>query len=102
MKILKLEKNTKPIPLNRLFLIMENPQEIEYLYKSSGLFAGGRIRNCSFLRKIVLECADCKERLAYNVPFITAIPRFVIFGLLPFPEKVRSGVGIGFVKALHF
>jgi hypothetical protein len=22
--------NTKPIPLNRLFLIMENPQEIEF------------------------------------------------------------------------
>jgi hypothetical protein len=50
----------------------------------------------------VLEC-NCKERLAYNVPFITAIPRFVTFGLLPFlGRKVSNGVGIGFVKALHF
>jgi hypothetical protein len=45
-----------------------------------GLFAGRRIEIVLFLRKIVLECMDCKEKLAYNVPFITAIPRFVIFG----------------------
>jgi hypothetical protein len=55
-----------------------------------------------FLRKIVLECMpDCKERLAYNVPFITAIPRFVIFGPAPW-EKVTSGVGIGFCKGSSF
>jgi hypothetical protein len=54
-------------------------------------------RNCSFPSQDSARMyADCKEKLAYNVPFITAIPGFVIFGQPITWEKVTSGVGIGF------
>jgi hypothetical protein len=50
-----------------------------------------------FLRRLCWNV--CCKRLAYNVPFITAIPRFVTFGLLPFLGEVSNGVGIGFCKS---
>tara|TARA_R110000868_G_scaffold403157_1_gene680146 strand:+ start:27121 stop:27306 length:186 start_codon:yes stop_codon:yes gene_type:complete len=51
---------------------MENPQEIEFtsIQEFLDYLPEEELEIVLFLRKIVLECMpDCKERLAYNVPF---------------------------------
>jgi hypothetical protein len=53
-----------------------------------------------FLRGIIMECMpDCKEKLAYNVPFYYRHSRicFIWPASIPF-GKVESGVAIGFCK----
>jgi hypothetical protein len=65
------------------------------------LFTTRRIRNRPFLRNIVQECMpDCKEKLAYNVPF-TIIREFV-YGQPQFLGNNPKGVTIGFAKVIHF
>jgi len=51
-----------------------------------------------FLRKIILECMpDCKEKLAYNVPFYYRHSRICfIWPATIHWEKVPKGVAIGF------
>ena len=53
-----------------------------------------------FLRKIILECMpDCKEKLAYNVPFYYRHSRICYIWPVSIPlGKVEKGVAIGFCK----
>jgi hypothetical protein len=53
-----------------------------------------------FLRKIILECiTDCKEKLAYNVPFYYRHSRICYIWPASIPwGKVEKGVAIGFCR----
>jgi len=53
-----------------------------------------------FLRKIILECiTDCKEKLAYNIPFYYRHSRICYIWPASVPwGKVEKGVAIGFCK----
>jgi len=53
-----------------------------------------------FLRKIILECMpDCKEKLAYNVPFYYRHSRICYIWPASVPlGKFEKGVAIGFCK----
>ncbi|MET0758915.1 MAG: DUF1801 domain-containing protein [Flavobacterium sp.] len=53
-----------------------------------------------FLRKIILDCIpDCKEKLAYNVPFYYRHSRICYIWPASIPwGKVEKGVAIGFCK----
>lgn len=53
-----------------------------------------------FLRQIILECMpDCKEKLAYNVPFYYRHSRICFIWPATIPwEKISKGVAIGFCK----
>jgi hypothetical protein len=57
-----------------------------------------------FLRKIILECMpDCKEKLAYNVPFYYRHSRICYIWPASIPlGKVEKGVAIGFCKGDSF
>ncbi|MFE3869213.1 DUF1801 domain-containing protein [Flavobacterium sp. LS2P90] len=57
-----------------------------------------------FLRKIILECMpDCKEKLAYNVPFYYRHSRICYIWPASVPwGKVEKGVAIGFCKDASF
>lgn len=57
-----------------------------------------------FLRKIILECMpDCKEKLAYNVPFYYRHSRICYIWPASIPwGKVENGVAIGFCKGVSF
>ena len=57
-----------------------------------------------FLRKIILECMpDCKEKLAYNVPFYYRHSRICyIWPATVLWEKIPKGVAIGFCKGDSF
>ena len=57
-----------------------------------------------FLRKIILECMpDCKEKLAYNVPFYYRHSRICyIWPATVLWEKIPKGVAIGFCKGDAF
>ena len=57
-----------------------------------------------FLRKIILECMpDCKEKLAYNVPFYYRHSRICYLWPASVPwGKVEKGVAIGFCKGASF
>ncbi|SEG48700.1 DUF1801 domain-containing protein [Flavobacterium urumqiense] len=57
-----------------------------------------------FLRKIILECMpDCKEKLAYNVPFYYRHSRICYIWPASIPwGKVEKGVAIGFCKGASF
>jgi uncharacterized protein YdhG (YjbR/CyaY superfamily) len=57
-----------------------------------------------FLRKIILECMpDCKEKLAYNVPFYYRHSRICYIWPASIPwGKVEKGVAIGFCKGTSF
>ena len=57
-----------------------------------------------FLRKIILECMpDCKEKLAYNVPFYYRHSRICYIWPASIPwGKVEKGVAIGFCKGISF
>jgi len=53
------------------------------------------------LRRLVYECIpDAKERLAYNVPFFYRHARicFIWPGSVPWGQKVKQGVELGFCK----
>jgi hypothetical protein len=56
------------------------------------------------LRKIIVECiTDCKERLAYNVPFYYRHSRICYIWPASIPwGKVEKGVAIGFCKGASF
>lgn len=56
------------------------------------------------LRKIILECMpDCKEKLAYNVPFYYRHSRICyIWPASGSMEKINRGVAIGFCKTASF
>lgn len=81
---------------------MENPQEIEF--KSTEAFLDylpkEELEIVLFLRKIVLECMpDCKEKLAYNVPFYYRHSKICYIWPASIPwEKINNGVGIAFCK----
>lgn len=53
-----------------------------------------------YLRKIILECIpNCKEKLAYNVPFYYCHSRICYIWPASIPwGKVEKGVAIGFCK----
>jgi len=57
-----------------------------------------------FLRKIILEyMTDCKEKLAYNVPFYYRHSRICYIWPASIPwGKVEKGVAIGFCKGTSF
>lgn len=57
-----------------------------------------------FLRKIILECiSNCKEKLAYNVPFYYCHSRICYIWPASIPwGKVEKGVAIGFCKNASF
>lgn len=57
-----------------------------------------------FLRKIILECiSNCKEKLAYNVPFYYCHSRICYIWPASIPwGKVENGVAIGFCKNASF
>jgi hypothetical protein len=57
-----------------------------------------------FLRKIILECMpDCKEKLAYNVPFYYRHSRICYIWPATIPwEKMSKSVAIGFCKGDSF
>ncbi|SHN03356.1 DUF1801 domain-containing protein [Flavobacterium xinjiangense] len=57
-----------------------------------------------FLRKIILECMpDCKEKLAYNIPFYYRHSRICYIWPASIPwGKVEKGVAIGFCKGTSF
>jgi hypothetical protein len=57
-----------------------------------------------FLRKIILECIpNCKEKLAYNVPFYYCHSRICYIWPASIPwGKVEKGVAIGFCKGASF
>ena len=57
-----------------------------------------------FLRKIIVECMpDCKEKLAYNVPFYYRHSRICYIWPASIPwGKVKKGVVIGFCKGISF
>lgn len=81
---------------------MENPQEIEFksIQEFLDYLPEEELEIVLFLRKIVLECMpDCKERLAYNVPFFYRHSKICYIWPASIPwEKVSNGVGIGFCK----
>ncbi|SEA90362.1 protein of unknown function (DU1801) [Flavobacterium gillisiae] len=81
---------------------MENPQEIELtsIQEFLDYLPEEELEIVLFLRKIVLECMpDCKERLAYNVPFYYRHSKICYIWPASIPwEKVNNGVGIGFCK----
>ena len=56
------------------------------------------------LRKIILECIpNCKEKLAYNVPFYYCHSRICFIWPASIPwGKVEKGVAIGFCKSTSF
>ena len=56
------------------------------------------------LRKIILECIpNCKEKLAYNVPFYYCHSRICFIWPASIPwGKVEKGVAIGFCKSASF
>jgi hypothetical protein len=57
-----------------------------------------------FLRKIILECMpDCKEKLAYNVPFYYRHSRICYIWPATIPwDKMSKSVAIGFCKGDSF
>ena len=84
-------KNTQEIELKTFdeFLDYLNDEELEIVL---------------FLRKIIFECMpDCKEKLAYNVPFYYRHARICYIWPASIPwGKVEKGVAIGFCKGTSF
>ena len=85
---------------------MGNPQGIQF--KSVDEFLDylpeEELELVLFLRKIILECMpDCKEKLAYNVPFYYRHSRICYIWPASVPwGKVEKGVAIGFCKGAGF
>ncbi|MFV5699477.1 DUF1801 domain-containing protein [Flavobacterium sp. ZT3R17] len=85
---------------------MGNPQGIQF--KSTDEFLDylpeEELEIVLFLRKIILECiSNCKEKLAYNVPFYYCHSRICFIWPASIPwGKVEKGVAIGFCKNSSF
>lgn len=85
---------------------MENPQGIQFktLEEFLGYLPEDELEIVLHLRKIILECMmDCKEKLAYNVPFYYRHSRICYIWPASVPwAKVGKGVAIGFCKGASF
>jgi hypothetical protein len=85
---------------------MENPQKIEFKSLDDLLcyLPQEELEIVLFLRNIVLECMpDCKEKLAYNVPFYYRHSRICYIWPATIPwEIIPKGVAIGFCKGDSF
>jgi hypothetical protein len=85
---------------------MGNPQGIEFktLDEFLDYLPEEELEVVLFIRKIILECmTDCKEKLAYNVPFYYRHSRICYIWPASIPwGKVEKGVAIGFCKGVSF
>jgi hypothetical protein len=85
---------------------MENTQGIQFktLDEFLDYIPEDELEVVLFLRKIILECiTDCKEKLAYNVPFYYRHSRICYIWPATIPwGKVSKGVAIGFCKGDSF
>lgn len=85
---------------------MENPQGIQFEAVENFLkiLPKEELDIVLFLRKIILECMpDCKEKLAYNVPFYYRHSRICyIWPASGSMGNVSRGVAIGFCKTASF
>ena len=87
-------------------MIMGNPQGIQF--ESINEFLDNlpeeELEIVLFLQKIIQECMpDCKEKLAYNVPFYYRHSRICYIWPASVPwGKVEKGVAIGFFKGASF
>ena len=85
---------------------MGNTQELEFKTTEEFLeyLSKEDLEIVLFLRKIILECMpDCKEKLAYNVPFYYRHARICYIWPASIPwGKVEKGVAIGFCKGASF
>lgn len=85
---------------------MGNPQGIQFTSIDEFLdnLAEEELEIVLFLQKIILECMpDCKEKLAYNVPFYYRHSRICYIWPASVPwRKVEKGVAIGFCKGASF
>ncbi|MBG6110650.1 hypothetical protein IWX84_001530 [Flavobacterium sp. CG_9.10] len=85
---------------------MGNPQGIQFESVNEFLdnLPEEELEIVLFLRKIILECMpDCKEKLAYNVPFYYRHSRICYIWPASIPwGKVEKGVSIGFCKGASF
>jgi len=85
---------------------MGNPQGIQF--KSVNEFLDNlpeeELEIVLFLQKIIMQCMpDCKEKLAYNVPFYYRHSRICYIWPASVPwGKVEKGVAIGFCKGASF
>ncbi len=81
---------------------MGNPQKIHFdtIEEFLDYLPVDELEIVLFLRKIILECMpDCKEKLAYNVPFYYRHSRICFIWPASVPwGKVAQGVAIGFCK----
>lgn len=85
---------------------MGNPQGIEFktLDEFLDYLPEEELEVVLFIRKIILECmTDCKEKLAYSVPFYYRHSRICYIWPASIPwGKVENGVAIGFCKGTSF
>lgn len=85
---------------------MGNPQGIQFksIDECLDYLPEEELEIVLFLRKIILDCMpDCKEKLAYNVPFYYRHSRICFIWPAAIPwGKVEKGVAIGFCKGVSF
>ena len=85
---------------------MGNPQRLQFYTTADFLdhLPEDELEIVLFLRKIILECMpDCKEKLAYSVPFYYRHSRICYIWPASVPwGKVEKGVAIGFCKGASF
>ena len=85
---------------------MGNTQELEFKMTEEFLeyLSKEELEIVLSLRKIILECMpDCKEKLAYKVPFYYRHSRICYIWPASIPwGKVEKGVAIGFCKGASF
>ena len=81
---------------------MGNPQNIKFKNVDECLayLPEDELEIVLFLRRIILECMpDCKEKLAYNVPFYYRYSRICYIWPASIPwGKIEKGVSIGFCR----
>lgn len=80
---------------------MENTQGLEFKTTEEFLdyLPEEEVEIVLFLRNIILNCMDGKEKLAYNVPFYYRHSRICYIWPASIPRgKVEKGVAIGFCK----
>ena len=81
---------------------MENPQQIQFktIDELLDYLPEEELEIVLSLRKIILECIpNCKENLAYNVPFYYCHSRICYIWPTSIPGgQVEKGVAIGFCK----
>ena len=85
---------------------MGNIQKLEFKTTEEFLdyLSEGELEIVLFLRKVIFECMpDCKEKLAYNVPFYYRHSRICYIWPASIPwGKVDKGLAIGFCKSASF